>query len=166
MATILGVDPGTTVTGYGIIQVNGSSYQAKDYGCIRPPASNKLSSRYLIIYESIEQLILIHKPSAVVVETQYVQHNVQSTIKLGMARGIIILAAAKAGIPIFEYAPTKAKKAIVGKGRASKHQVQGMIQKLLCLPNDPMPEDASDALALALCHAQGMRFQQILDQQM
>lgn len=159
---IIGIDPGTTVTGYGIIIVDNSSYKALDYGCIRPPANLKLSDRYLIIFESIEELLIKHRPQALVVETQYMasnaqKRNVRSTLKLGMACGISILAAKRNGIPVFEYAPAKAKKAVVGNGGASKHQVQCMIQKLLNLAELPEPEDASDALSLAICHAQAFR---------
>lgn len=160
---IIGIDPGTTVTGYGIIRVEQSGYRALDYGCIRPPAGLKLSDRYLIIFESIEELLERHQPNVLVVETQYMStnaqtRNVRSTIKLGMACGISILAAKRKKIPVFEYAPSKAKRAVVGKGSASKHQVQCMVQHLLQLPHPPHPEDASDALSLAICHAQACRF--------
>lgn len=150
---ILGIDPGTKVTGYGIIQIEGHRYLPIDYGCIRPPANYKLSERYLVIFEGIAQLLERYQPTALVIETQFVQKNVQSAIKLGMARGVAIIAAKKRGMPIFEYAPTQAKLAVVGSGLANKYQVQGMIQRLLSL-SQPPPEDAADALALAICHAQ------------
>lgn len=151
---ILGIDPGTKITGYGVIRIEGHHYLPVDYGCIRPPANYKLSDRYLVIFEGIEQLVERYQPTALVIETQFVQKNVQSAIKLGMARGVAIIAAKKRGIPIFEYAPTQAKLAVVGTGRASKYQVQGMVQRLLNLSQPPEPEDAADALALAICHAQ------------
>ena len=149
---ILGIDPGTRITGYGIIKSKGSLYQALDYGCIRPPANRKLTDRYLVIFQGICTLIDTHKPDILVVETQYVHKNVQSAIKLGMARGIAIIAAKKAGLTVVEYSPTKSKLAVVGNGRASKQQVQGMIKTILNLKNIP-PEDAADALSLAICHA-------------
>lgn len=159
---IIGIDPGTQVTGYGIISLGGERYQALDYGCIRPPAGLKLSDRYLVIFEAVEELLDRHCPQALVVETQYVSKNVQSAIKLGMARGITIVAAKKRGIAVFEYAPSRAKCAVVGTGKASKHQVQGMVKLLLnLLAEAPMPEDAADALALALCHAQSLRFREL-----
>lgn len=151
---ILGVDPGTVVSGYGLIKVSGRRYDALDYGCIRPPSNRKLSDRYLIIFEGLEELLERYSPTAVVVETQYVSKNVQSAIKLGMARGVVIIAARRKGIPVFEYAPTKAKLAVVGVGSASKAQVRSMVQRLLGLAEPPTPEDAADALALAICHAQ------------
>lgn len=149
---ILGIDPGTVVTGYGIIEIRASKPIALDYGCIRPSPKTLLSKRYLQIYESISELLKRFQPTAVAVETQFMKNNPQSAMKLGMARGITILAAAQREISIFEYSPTKAKKAVVGTGKASKSQVQEMIKLLLNLPTVPQPEDAADALALALCH--------------
>lgn len=158
---IIGIDPGTQVTGYGLISVEHSSYKVIDYGCVRPPTKLKLSDRYLILFNAVEELLEKHFPGALVVETQYVQKNVQSAIKLGMARGIVLIAAKRRGIPVFEYAPTKAKMAVVGNGRASKYQVQGMVKLLLNLESIPEPEDAADALALAICHANSLRHRQL-----
>lgn len=151
---IIGIDPGTRVTGYGIIEVQGTVYRVLDYGCVRPPANAKLSDRYLILFNAIEELLQQYSPDALAVETQYVDKNVQSAIKLGMARGVAIIAAKRRGLSVFEYTPSKAKSAVVGNGKASKQQVQGMVKLLLQLQDQPMPEDAADALALALCHAQ------------
>lgn len=151
---IIGIDPGTLCTGYGVISTGGSTYEVLDFGCIRPPSSFKLSDRYLIIFESVESLLDKYRPEALVVETQYVHKNVQSAIKLGMARGIVIVAAKKRGIKVYQYAPSEAKLAVVGKGNASKQQVQHMVKCLLNLDAIPEPEDAADALALALCYAQ------------
>lgn len=156
---IIGIDPGTLITGYGIIKVTHSSFLAVDYGCIRPPSNLKLSERYLIIFESLDELLEKHKPDVLVVETQYVNKNIQSAIKLGMARGIAIVAAKRKRLPVYECSPTKAKRAIVGSGRASKQQVQKMIQHRLNLAEIP-PEDAADALSLAICHAQSSHLSQ------
>lgn len=154
---IIGIDPGTTTTGYGIIAVERQGLHAIDFGCIRPPAHYKLSDRYLIIFESIEELLEKFQPTVMAVETQFAPQNrtcnVRSVIKLGMACGIAIITAKRKGLPVFEYAPAKAKRAVVGNGRASKEQVGCMVQRLLRLPTLPFPEDASDALALAICHA-------------
>ncbi len=152
---ILGIDPGTILTGYGIVEIDEKrQFRAVDYGCVRPPPSKPLTVRYKIIFQAIEELLDCHQPHAIVVETQYIHKNPQSGIKLGMARGVAILAAALREIPVFEYAPTRAKRAVVGKGNASKKQVQAMVQHLLALPTLPTPEDAADALALAICHGQ------------
>jgi crossover junction endodeoxyribonuclease RuvC len=154
---IIGIDPGTTVTGYGIIKVNHPSYFAVDYGCIRPPAKMKLSDRYLVIFESLDELLEKYRPDVLVVETQYVNKNVQSAIKLGMARGVSIVAAKRKGMRVYEYSPTKAKLAVCN-GKASKQQVQRMVQRLLNLAKPP-PQDASDALSLAICHANKLSHQ-------
>jgi len=157
---ILGIDPGTGVTGYGLIRVEGQAYLPVDYGCIRPSRKMKLTDKYLIIFESICSLLNKYSPQALAVETQFVSKNPQSALKLGMARGVAIVAAKQRGIPVFEYAPSKAKVAVVGNGRASKNQVQRMVQMLLNLPQLPEPDDAADALALAICHAQAIRYSQ------
>lgn len=151
---ILGIDPGTQVTGYGIIR---GEKKVLDYGCIRPPIKLSPQERYLFIFTGIEYLIEQFAPAALAIETQFVYKNPQSALKLGMARGMAILAAAKKKIDVFEYTPRKAKLAVVGNGAASKEQVQKMVQYLLELPSLPKPEDAADALALALCHAHTLR---------
>lgn len=156
--TILGVDPGTRITGYGLIKVAHPIIIPLDFGCIRPPINQELPARYLALFNSLEKLLDLYCPDAVAVETQFVYKNVQSALKLGMARGVVLIAAARRGIPIFEYAPKKAKLAIVGHGGASKEQVQRMVQLLLKLPCLPEPEDAADALALAICHANTLNY--------
>lgn len=155
---IMGIDPGTVVSGFGIVEYDGVRFRVVDFGCIRPPPKYALPDRYLVIYESVFTLLEEHGPDALVVETQYVKNNPQSAMKIGMARGAVMIAGAKKQVPIYEYAPTKAKLAVVGNGRASKYQVQAMVQQLLRLPELPTPEDAADALALAICHAQQKRF--------
>ncbi len=151
---ILGIDPGTRITGYGVIDDHSLPL---DFGCIRPPPKLSLAERYKILFDSVEALIERHQPTAVAVESQFVLKNAQSAIKLGMAKGMVYLAAARRGIPVYEFAPKKAKLAVVGHGGASKYQVQKMIQALLRLPHLPEPEDAADALALAICCAHHMR---------
>lgn len=157
MELILGIDPGTRVTGYGVIRSNGRIHEAVDFGCIRPPVKLPLNERYLTLSNALEHLLKKHHPTAVAVETQFVQKNIQSALKLGMARCCVILAAMRLGIQVYEYAPRKAKVAVVGNGAASKFQVQKMIQMLLKLRTPPEPEDAADALALAICHAHTLK---------
>lgn len=149
---ILGIDPGTAVTGFGIIRIEAQMVPL-EFGCIRPPRTKLNSERYKIIFEALGSLIDKYKPTECVVETQYVNKNVQSAITLGIARGMAILAATLRGIPIFEYAPTRAKNAVTGTGRASKDQVEAMVRRLLSLGQTKIAEDAADALALAICHA-------------
>lgn len=159
---IIGVDPGTRITGYGIIRIEGNGHHVLDYGCIRPPVEEKLTERYRILFEGLCELLDLFQPEALAVETQYVQKNPQSAIKLGMARGMILLAATLRKIPVFEYGPTQAKLAVVGNGRASKQQVKSMVQRLLNLKELPEPDDAADALALALCHLHASDFKTCL----
>ena len=150
---IVGIDPGTRITGYAVLKVTDGRFEILDFGCIKPPVHLDLAMRYLIIFNGIDHLIAKHKATAVSVETQFVSKNIQSASKLWMARCAVMIAAAKNGVKVHEYAPRKAKLAIVGNGAASKEQVQRMVQALLRLPQLPEPEDAADALALAVCHA-------------
>ena len=154
---ILGIDPGTRVTGYGVIRHLGHVSEPIDFGCVRPPAHLPLHERYKIIFEGVERIIEQFSPHAIAIESQFVMKNAQSALKLGMAKGMVLLAAARHKIPLFEYAPRKAKLAVVGRGGATKSQVQKMIQMLLKLPKLPEPEDAADALALAICCAHHLR---------
>lgn len=151
---ILGIDPGTRITGYALLSGIFPSLEVLDFGAIRPPPKAPLQNRYLILFESLESIVQKYKPHAISVESQFVKKNVQSAMKLGMAKGMVLLLAAKYTIPLFEYAPKKAKAAIIGNGNASKYQVQKSIQMRLKLSQLPTPEDAADALALAVCHAQ------------
>lgn len=157
---ILGIDPGTCVTGYGVIAFSSHTMSPLDYGCIKPPAHYTLHERYLIIYEAIEALISTHQPHSIAIENQFVYKNAQSALKLGIAKGIAILAAAKQRLPIHEYAPKQAKMAVTGRGNATKEHVQKMMQLLLGLRDPPTPQDAADALSLAICHAHHLRFQE------
>ena len=148
---IMGIDPGTRITGYGILQKE--PLKVLDFGCIVPPPKAKLEKRLLTLSNTLQTLIEKYHPSAISTETQFVKKNITSAMKLVMARGIVMLAAAKNEIPFYEYAPKKAKKALTGNGSASKLQMQKMVQTLFSLSSLPEPEDAADALALALCHS-------------
>ncbi len=149
---VLGVDPGSSCTGYGIVESKGNRYRLIDYGAIRPKRTEILSQKRQLIFEGISQLMVQYPVDAISVETQYVRRNPQTAIKLGMVRGVIILSATMRDIPVFEYAPSSAKLAVTGNGGAGKAQVQGMVQRLMNLTEPPEPEDAADALALAICH--------------
>jgi crossover junction endodeoxyribonuclease RuvC len=159
---IMGIDPGTVVTGYAVIRREAVRCSAVDYGNIRPPNKEKLSQRYALIYQGVDQLLRRFRPDVVAVETQFVAKNPQSSLKLGMARGMILLAATQQGIPVFEYSPCRAKQAVTGNGRASKQQVQGMVTQLLGLSAIPESEDTADALAIALCHAQACDYHHLI----
>lgn len=150
---IFGIDPGSTTTGYGIVEAQGSSVKHLDNGGIHLPKSKTLPHRLAIIYNEITALIERFQPDAVAIENVFVAKNVSSTLKLGHARGAAMVAAVNAGIPVAEYTPSQVKKALTGYGSASKDQMQRMVKAVLGLPELAF-EDASDALAVALCHAQ------------
>lgn len=156
-AVILGIDPGTQVTGYGVIRLIDGAIEAIDFGCIRPKSTLSLHDKYLLIFNGVSHLLDKFKPRALAVETQFVKINPSSALKLGMARGSIIVAARMREIEVVEYPPSVAKKSITGTGRASKEQVQGMTQRILKLDKPPTPEDAADALSIAICHANRIR---------
>jgi crossover junction endodeoxyribonuclease RuvC len=153
---ILGVDPSLRSTGFGLIQVAGNQFTAIDFGQIKNPPS-LLPSRCLVrIADAIGKLLDHHRPDAMAVEGLVYVQNTRIAFTLGEVRGVIIAAAARYGIPVYEYAPRKVKQSITGLGAAGKSQVAHMIKATLGLPAAPHP-DAADALALALCHAQSCR---------
>ena len=151
MTRILGVDPGSRVTGFGLIESNGTRISYVDCGCIRT-GSGSVPERLRAIYLGVQELLDDYRPAVVAVESVFVSRNVSSTLKLGQARGVAICAAAVRQIPLAEYAPAQIKQAVVGKGNADKSQVQYMVKILLGLNRSPA-NDAADALAGAICHA-------------
>ncbi len=166
MTRILGLDPGTAITGYGIVEPTRSgAYRAVTYGVWRTAASWPLPRRLQVLYEAMRALLAQYQPQAVAVESLFVQHNVRSAMAVGQARGVLLLAAAQAQLPVAEYTPTAVKQAITGYGGAPKSQMQRMVQLLLGLPERPRPDDAADALAVALCHAQHASWAQHLPPQ-
>lgn len=151
MKIILGIDPGSRITGYGIIGFAGQQFRYLDSGCIRLK-TDSLGEKCATIFDCINQLVNEYKPTHAAIESVFVSKNPNSAIKLGQARGAAIAAAARQGIEIAEYAPRKVKLAVVGTGSAEKEQVSHMVIKLLGLSDIPQV-DAGDALAVALCHA-------------
>ena len=150
---ILGIDPGTAVTGYGVVaKKGGNAVSLVECGVVRTSSREALPVRIREIYEGVAALIERHAPSVVVVEDVFQGKNVQSALKLGHARGAILLAAALCEIPIAEYSPREIKKAVVGNGNATKDQVGFMVQQQLRLKDPPSPADAADGVAAALCH--------------
>jgi crossover junction endodeoxyribonuclease RuvC len=163
LPTTLGVDPGTAVTGYGVVWSDGAAdARLLECGVIRTAASADLSTRLLDIYEGISEVILRHRPDGVSVENAFYSRNVRTTLVLGHARGVVLLAARLNGVDVFEYPPAEIKKALVGTGSASKEQVQFMVATLLRLKSAPTPSDAADAVAAALAHLQGARLRSML----
>jgi crossover junction endodeoxyribonuclease RuvC len=148
---ILGIDPGTAVTGYGVISTKNNSVSWVDCGIIATDAGSPLAERLLVIHSAIEQCLARHKPERTAIEQAFYAKNVHTTLLLGHARGVLMLAAQKAGALIAEYSPREIKKAITGNGNAEKSQVEYMVRMLLSPPKDAMRSDAYDALAVALC---------------
>ncbi len=148
---VLGIDPGTAVTGYGVVDYDGRTPVLLECGVIRTNAKDALASRLHNIHAGISELILRHQPDAVAVEDVFYAKNVRTTIVLGHARGVILLAAQQAALTIHEFPPAEIKKAITGTGAATKQQVQFMVMKLLRLKTAPQPADAADGVAAALC---------------
>lgn len=151
---ILGIDPGTAITGFGVIEVNGSKSGLIGAGVIRTPADQDLSERLYTIYAELKQLIEEFKPAQMAVEQLYFAANVKTAISVSHARGVVLLLAAQHRLPLGEYTPLEIKQAITGYGRADKQQMQAMVMRLLELSEIPKPDDAADALAVALCHQQ------------
>ena len=149
---ILGVDPGTRVCGYGVIEVSGPDARALDYGVVRSDDAS-LARRLHVIHGGLCTVIGRFRPDVAALEGAFFGKNARSALKIGEGRGVALLAAAAGGIEVVEYAPAEVKKAVVGSGRADKSQVQQMVRILLNLPEVPEPADAADALAIALCHA-------------
>jgi len=150
---ILGVDPGTIFTGYGIINYSNCEVSFISAGVIKTPAVKELAPRLKVIYNELDRLIKEFNPDEFAIETAFYGKNVQSAMKIGYARGVSLLAAVQHNLPSREYSPREVKKSVVGNGAASKEQVQFMIKKLLSVKKAKMKFDESDALAVALCHA-------------
>ena len=149
---VLGIDCGSQSTGFGIIDSDGQDHRIVIFGAIRLQSKEKFSQRLLTIHKEIQQLILNYSPEVGAVEDQFYLSNFRSVLKLGQVKGVVILTAANAGIPIVEYTPLAIKSAVTGYGRAEKYQVQVMVKNILHLKECPKPHDAADALALAICH--------------
>jgi crossover junction endodeoxyribonuclease RuvC len=150
---VLGIDPGLASTGYGVVALDGGSLTALDGGVIQTPAGIPLERRLADIHEEIERLLSAHAPDAVALEELYFGQNVRTAFAVGHARGVVMLAAGQRRLPCSSYTPQKVKAAVCGNGRAEKDQVARMVKMLLSLTEEPRPDHAADALAVAICHA-------------
>ena len=150
---ILGIDPGYGITGFGLIEAERGASHLLRCGAITTPAGTEFSARLEMIYNDMTQLLQMTKPDAVAIEELFFGHNVTTAIGVAQSCGVILLAVRQAGIPVFEYKPMQVKQAVVGYGNATKHQVMEMTKRLLHLEKSPKPDDAADAVAIALCHA-------------
>jgi crossover junction endodeoxyribonuclease RuvC len=155
VVVVLGIDPGTAHTGYGVVLTRGQSLAALDGGVIGTGPSEPLERRLARIYARISDLISEHRPDAVAVEELYFGQNARTAFAVGQARGVVLLSAGIAGVPCFSYSPQAVKQAVCGSGGAAKDQVQRMVGALLSLSEPPTPDHAADALAVAICHANG-----------
>lgn len=154
----LGIDPGTATTGYGILEGDCDDIKVVDYGCIKTSSKESSSARLEKIFSDTKKIISKHKPKCIVVERLFFGANTKTAMAVGQARGVILLAASQAGLDIAEYTPLQVKMALTGYGRADKNQVQQMVKRLLKLKTIPKPDDAADALAVALCHVNSEGF--------
>jgi crossover junction endodeoxyribonuclease RuvC len=160
---VLGVDPGTATTGYGLVAETDGELALISYGAIQTPAGQSLASRLQTIYQELRKLINAYGPATGAVEKLFFSKNVRTAMSVGQARGVALLALADAELSIGEYTPLEIKQAVTGYGAADKHQVQEMVRALLEMDELPRPDDAADGLAVAICHLHTMRLQTLLE---
>ena len=150
---ILGIDPGYGITGFGIVDAQRNQFQLLQYGAITTPPGTDFPVRLQMIYNDMTQLLQMAKPDAVAIEELFFGQNVTTGIGVAQSRGVILLAIRQAGLTVHSYKPMQVKQSVVGYGNATKHQVQDMTRRILRLEKMPKPDDAADAIAIALCHA-------------
>ncbi len=159
---VIGIDPGTATTGYGLVRIDmDGTLEVVDYGVIETSAKESMPDRLLELHRRLSELLLLHRPESSAVEKLFFARNVTNAISVGQARGVALLTLAQAGLSIAEYTPMEVKQAVAGYGGADKTQVQLMVRALLDLPELPKPDDAADALAVAICHAHSARIQRL-----
>ena len=162
---VLGIDPGIAITGYGLIQTDRqNNYQCVDYGVVTTKAGLEDAERLRILFDGLSEVINRHQPEFSAVEKLFFQKNVRTAISVGQARGVALLTLAQAGLPVKEYTPNEIKLTVCGYGSATKIQVQRMVQSLLQLDDLPKPDDAADALAVAICHINHQSFNDYIQQ--
>ncbi len=159
MTIALGLDPGTATTGYGLVRLHrDGSLEAVDFGVITTPKDLPAPERLDLLYRELLQLLETHRPQTAAVEKLFFQKNISTALGVGQARGVLLLALAQNGLDVAEYTPNEVKQAVAGYGSADKRQVQEMVRVLLTLPEIPRPDDAADALAIAICHLNTNRY--------
>jgi len=161
---VLGIDPGTATTGYGLVrETERADLEVVDYGVILTPAGLASEKRLLLLYDELVKILSLHRPDHGAVEKLFFQRNVTNAIAVGQARGVVLLGMAMQSMPVSEYTPLEVKQAISGYGGADKRQVQMMVQAILQLSELPKPDDAADALAIAICHIQSYRMRALMN---
>lgn len=159
---VIGIDPGTATTGYGLVRENpDGSLEAVEYGAILTGSGMAMPDRLLELYQRLSEILLLHRPNSGAVEKLFFQRNVTTALSVGQARGVVLLTMAQAGLPVSEYTPLEVKQAIVGYGGADKNQIQQMVRALLGLPDIPRPDDVADALAISICHLHSARIRSL-----
>ncbi len=158
---ILGIDPGIAIVGYGVVDKEGNRYKTVAYDAVTTKAHTPLEDRLEKVYNGVCEIIKEYKPDAMSIEELFFNNNAKTALTVGQARGVIILAAVQNHIPVYEYTPLQVKQALTGYGRASKTQIQQMMKSMLGLTEIPKPDDVADALAIAVCHGNSMRFNSI-----
>ncbi len=163
MGTILGIDPGTATMGFALVhEGDGDRLELVRCGVITTPAGQPLAERLLTIHRAVTELIREGNPEALAIEELFFGRNVTTAVSVGHARGVAMVAAAAAGLPVFEYKPAEIKQALVGYGKASKSQIQEMVRLMLGLESVPRPDDAADAVAIAICHLHSRRIRSLM----
>ncbi|NPV56216.1 MAG: crossover junction endodeoxyribonuclease RuvC [Anaerolineae bacterium] len=161
---VVGIDPGTAITGFGIIrQTTSDQLEAIAYGVINTEPNLSFEKRLDRLYCQLETLLQRHRPESAAVEQLFFQKNVKTALSVGQSRGVALLALARANLPVAEYSPMQVKQAVVGYGGADKNQVQQMVRVILDLPDIPRPDDAADALAVAICHLHHLRYARLVN---
>jgi len=161
---VLGIDPGTAITGYGLVREDDEGLALVDCGVITTPSDQRLPQRLQSIYQNLTDVIREHQPDTAAVEELFFSRNVRTALSVGHARGVALLALADAGLSIYEYKPLEVKQAIAGYGGADKRQVQEMVRLLLNLEHAPQPDDAADAVAVAVCHIHSARMAGLIEE--
>jgi crossover junction endodeoxyribonuclease RuvC len=161
---VIGIDPGTATTGYGLVRENpDGSLSLVEYGAILTPAEMPMPQRLLELHHQLRQILLLHHPDSGAVEKLFFHRNVTTAISVGQGRGVVLLALAEAGMNVAEYTPLQVKQAVAGYGGADKNQVQQMVRALLSMDHVPSPDDAADALAIAICHIHSSKIDALID---
>lgn len=160
---VLGIDPGTAITGYGLVrEAADGSLVSIDHGVILTPAAMEMPERLRLLFEELNKILLLHKPESAAVEKLFFQRNVTTALSVGQARGVVLLCMAQQKLPVAEYTPLEVKQAVAGYGGADKNQVQQMVKALLGLKLVPKPDDAADALAVAICHLHSSKLNNLI----
>jgi len=161
----LGLDPGLATTGWGVVEEESGVLSLADFGVVTTAPGQPLTNRLQDLHRELTALIALQQPDVAAVEELFFSRNARTALIVGQARGVALLALADAGLTVYEYTPLQVKQAVVGYGQATKHQVQQMVRMLLELPEAPKPDDAADAVAVAICYLHGARFQALLAQE-